>query len=84
MHRHQPGGRRHLRPVADAADMPGVAQGHHRQPLLPALVDADGDRLRRHGLAEAVQAVDHRQHRRFGDHLDLAVGDHHAVFFHCR
>ncbi len=54
MHRHEPGLGRHLRPVADAADVSGIAQRDHGEAILLAFVDADGDGLRRHGLAEAV------------------------------
>ena len=36
MDRDQPGGRRPLRPVADPADMPGIAQRHHREAPPPA------------------------------------------------
>ena len=77
--RHQPLGRRHLRPVADPADMAGVAQGHGGEAVLLALVDADADRLRRHRLAEAVLAVDHGDHRRVDHDLDRDVGHDGAV-----
>ena len=73
--RDQAGRRRHLGPVADAADVAGVAQRDDGEAHGLALVDADLDRLRRDRLAEAVLAVDHRQHRRLGDDLDRAVGD---------
>ena len=73
------GGSRHLGPVADPADVAGVAQRHQRQAHGLAFVDADLHRLRRDRLAEAVQAVDHRQHRGLGLDVDLAVGDDRAV-----
>ena len=79
MHGDEPGLGRHLGPVADPADVAGIPQRHHGEAHGLALVDADGDGLRRHRLAEAVQPVDHRQHRRLGDHLGLAVGVHDAV-----
>ncbi len=68
------GGGGHLGPVADPADVAGVAQRHHRQAHGLALVDADLHGLRGDRLAEAVQAVDHRQHGSLGLDLDLLVG----------
>ena len=79
MDRDQPRLGRHLGPVADAADVARVAQRHGRQAVLAALVDADADGLRRHGLAEAVLAVDHGDHRRVDHDLDGDVGHHGAV-----
>ena len=79
MHGDEPGLGRHLGPVADPADMAGILQCNHGEPHGLAFVDADGDGLRRHGLAETVQPVHHRQHWRLADHLDLSVGDDDAV-----
>ena len=79
MDRDEPGLGRHLGPVADAADVARILQGDHRQPHGLALLDADRHRLRRHGLAEAIEAVDHRQHRRLGHDLGRPVRVHHAV-----
>ncbi len=79
MDRDQPRLGRHLGPVADAADVACVAQGDGREAVLAALVDADADGLRRHGLAEAVLAVDHGDHRRVDDDVDGDVGQHRAV-----
>ena len=79
MHRDEPGLGRHLGPVADPADVACVPERHHGEAHGLALLDADGDGLRRHGLAETMQAIDHRQHRRLVDHLHLAVGVHDAV-----
>ncbi len=79
MHRDQPFGRGHLGPVADPADMARVAQGHCRQAVLAALVDADAHGLRRHGLAKAILAIDYRDHRRIDHDLDGDVGDNGAV-----
>ena len=75
MDRHEARFGRHLRPVTDAADMAGIAQRHRRKTVLEALVDADLHRLRSHGLAEAVLAVDHGDHRRIDQHVDLHVGN---------
>ena len=70
---------RHLGPVADAADMATVLQGHQGKAERLAFVDADLHRLRRHGLAEAVLAIDDRQHRRFADDVDGLIGDRRAL-----
>jgi hypothetical protein len=79
VHGDETGFRRHLGPVADAADVARVPERHHGEAHGLAFCDADGDRLRRHGLAETVQTVDDGQHRRLGNHLDLAVGVYDAV-----
>src|SRR5262249_7699465 len=68
----------HLRPVADPADVTRIAQADGAETVLLGLVDADADRLRRHGLAEAVLAVDHRDHWRVDHDLDLDVGQYGA------
>src|SRR5690606_42004968 len=60
--RNQPRFRRHLAPVADAADMAGVADGHDRDAVLLRLVDAELNRLPRDRLAEPELAVDDRQY----------------------
>ena len=67
MDRDQALGGGHLGPVADAADMSGIAQRDRGKARLLAFLDADPDRLRRHRLAVAELAVDHRQRRRI-DH----------------
>jgi hypothetical protein len=82
MHGDQTLGRCHLRPVADPADMAGIAQGHRRQSHRPAFVDADAHRLGRYGLAEAVSAVDHGEHRGIGHDLHGSIGEDGAVAFH--
>ena len=69
MDRHQPFGGRHFGPVADAADMPGVAQRHRGQARRLAFLDADPDRLRRDRLPVAELAVDHRQRGRVDQRL---------------
>ena len=58
--RDQPGLGRPLAPVADPAEMGGVAQPDHRHARRLRLGDADIDRLRPDGLAEPVVAVEHR------------------------
>ena len=73
--RYQPFGCRHLRPVADAADMAGIAQRDGGKARLLAFLDADPDRLRRHGLPVAELAIDHRQRRRIDDEFDGLVGN---------
>jgi hypothetical protein len=70
---------RHLGPVADPANMARIAQGHRGEAVVAALVDADLDGLRRHGLAKAVLAVDHGDHRRVDQDADRDVGHHGAV-----
>ena len=78
MHRHQPFGGGHLRPVADAADMPGIAQRNRGKARLLAFLDADLHRLRRHRLAVAELAVDHRERRRIDHDLGGLVRNHRA------
>ena len=80
MHRHQAFGGGHLRPVADAADMAGVAQRDRGKARLLAFLDADPHRLRRHRLAVAELAVDHRERRRIDHDLGDLVGNHRAHF----
>ena len=75
VHRHQPFGGGHFGPVADAADMPGVAQRDRGKPRLLALLDADPHRERRHGLAIAELAIDHGERRRIDDNLGGLVGN---------
>ena len=75
MHRHQPFGGGHLRPVADAADMAGVAQRDRGKARLLAFVDADPHCLRRHGLPVAELAVDHRERRRIDHDFGDLVGN---------
>ena len=81
MHGDQPFGGGHLGPVADAADMAGIAQRDGGKPRLLALLDAEPDRLRRHGLAIAELAVDHRERGRIDHDLRRLVRDHEPVFF---
>ena len=69
MHGHQAFGRGHLRPVADAADMPGVAQRDCGKSRLLALLDAGLHRKRRHRLTIAELAVDHGERWRIDDDL---------------
>ena len=75
VNRDQPFGGGHFGPVADAADMPGVAQRDGRQPRLLALLDAGPHRERRHGLAIAELAIDHGERRRIDDDLGGLVGN---------
>ncbi len=72
----------HLGPVADPPDMAGIAQRHGGEPHHLAFLDADGDRLRRDGLAEAELAVDDGEYRRVDHHFDKLVGDDTAVLLH--
>lgn len=81
MDRDQSFGRRHFSPVADPADMSGIAQRHRGQSRLSAFLDADPDRLRRHGLSVAELAIDHRQRRRIDHDLGGLVRHHRALFF---
>ncbi len=89
----QPGLDRHLGEVADPAQMPGIAQGDDRDPVLARLADADLGRLGAHGLAHAVMpvedgdgaGVDHRldmlpgQDPALGQPLHVALGADHPV-----
>ena len=84
---------RQLGPVADPADMARVTQRHDRGAARARLGDADLHRLRRHGLAKAHAAIDHRhgvvlehdlgrtagENPTRGEHLDIARHAHHAV-----
>jgi hypothetical protein len=74
MNRHQSFGGRHLGPVADAADMPGIAQRHRGEARRLALLDTDPDRLRRDGLPVTELAVDHRQRGCIDHDIDSLVG----------
>ena len=78
MDRDQPLGRGHFRPVADPADMSGIAQRDRGKAGLLAFLDADPDRLRPDGLSVAEFAVDHRQRRRIDHQLDGLVGNDRA------
>ena len=60
MHRHQPFGSRHLRPVADASDMAGIAQCDGRKARLLALLDTGPDRKGCDRLPVTEPAIDHR------------------------
>ena len=82
MDRDQPLGGGHFRPVADPADMSGIAQRDRGQAGLLAFLDADPDRLRRDGLSVAEFAVDHRQRRCIDHKLDGLVGTAEPIFFH--
>ena len=79
MNRNEPGFRRHLGPIADAADMARIAHRHGREPHRPALGDADRHRLRRNRLAEPELAVDDGENRRVEEHPDVAIRHDHAV-----
>ena len=59
-------------PVADAADMAGVAQRDHGEAGGAGLGDAEVDGLRGDGLAEAAVAVDDGVGRAFGDDGDAS------------
>ncbi len=74
--RHQPGGGRALAPVADATEMPDIAQPDHRDAALPGLADAEIHRLLADRLAEPEIAVDDGVHRGFGDDADRLPGAH--------
>ena len=74
--------RGHSCPIADASDMPGIAQRNRGKPVLPALFDSELDRLRRDRLAESIAAVDHGQRRRVDEDRDLLVRDHAPFGFH--
>ena len=78
MDRDHPGFQRPLRPVADPSQVAGIAQGHDGDPVRPGLGDADVDRLRADGLAEAVIAIDHRHRLGVGDDGDVLPGLHGA------
>jgi len=56
--------------------MSGIAQRDRRKPRRLAFLDADPDRLRRHGLAIAEFAVDHRKRWRIDHDVDGLIGHH--------
>ena len=68
--------RRHQRPIADAAQMPRVAQGDDGDAVAGALVDAQLHRLLADGLAEAELAIDDGDGVVLEDDLDRAVREH--------
>src|ERR1700738_3997238 len=78
MDRHQPLGRRHFGPVADPADMSGIAQRDRGKARRLAFFDADLDGLGCDGLPVTELAVDHRQRRRIDHEFDSLVGDDRA------
>src|SRR5262249_8340815 len=75
VNRYQAFARRHLRPVADTADMPGIAQRYRGKSRLLALVDAGLHRKRRNGLAVTETAINHGQRRSVDDDLGALIGN---------
>jgi hypothetical protein len=76
--RHQSFGCRHFSPVADAADMSGIAQRDRGQAASLAFFDADPDGLRRDGLPVTELAIDDRQRRRIDHEFDGLIGNDRA------
>ena len=72
--------RRHQRPIADAAQMPGVAQGDDGNAVPPALVDAELHRLLADGLAEAELPIDDGDGVVLEGDLDRSPREHLAGF----
>src|SRR6266481_5645270 len=68
----------HLGPVADTADMTGVAQRHRGKARFLALLDPDLDGLRRDRLPVAELAVDHCQRRHIDHDFDGLIGNDRA------
>ena len=79
MHRDQTIGRGHLGVLADATEVPGVAQPHHGDAEFGATLDAQLDCGRPDGLSHAVLAVYQQQRAGVDQHLDLLVGELNAV-----
>ena len=62
--------------------MAGIAQRHRRQTVGLALLDADRDSLRRHGLPIAEPAIDDDERRRIDNDFDFLVGNDEPIFRH--
>ena len=71
--------RRHLGPVADAAQVAGVAQGDDRHAVRLRPLDAEAHGLGPHRLAHPEAAVDEGEAAAVGDERQLLVGDLHAA-----
>ena len=78
VNRYQSFGCCHFSPVADAADMSGIAQRYGGEARSLAFFDADPDGLRRDGLPVTELAIDHRQRRRIDDEFDGLIGNDRA------
>ena len=64
-----------LGPLADAADVTGIAQRDCRKAGRLRLLHAEVDGHRRHRLAEAEAAVDDADHRRVDNTFDRLIGN---------
>jgi hypothetical protein len=80
MNRYQAFGGRHFRPIADPADMAGIAQSHGRKAGSLAFFDPDPHRLWRNRLPVTKLAVDHRKRRRIDHDLRGLVRNDGAHF----
>ena len=67
-----------LGPMADAADMGAVAQGHRDRAVGPGALDPPSHRLLGHGLAEAARRVEHQDAARVGHRRQCLVRNQQA------